>query len=65
MRELGYDAPRLKFGHGLHYRLEAPILAGPKHLIASYHPSRQNTQTGRLTPEMLNDVFGLARSLLN
>lgn len=65
MRELGYDAPRLKFGHGLHYQLDSPAIGGSKHLIASYHPSRQNTQTGRLTPAMLNDVFDLARSLLD
>jgi uracil-DNA glycosylase family 4 len=65
MRELGHDAPRLKFGHGLHYQLDSPAIGGPKHLIASYHPSRQNTQTGRLTPAMLNDVFDLARSLLD
>jgi uracil-DNA glycosylase family 4 len=59
-----YDVPRLKFGHGQHYQLEAPGLGETKHLLASYHPSRQNTQTGRLTPAMLNDVFTLARSLL-
>jgi uracil-DNA glycosylase family 4 len=64
LRDLGYDVPRLKFGHGQHYQLDASALAGPKHLLASYHPSRQNTQTGRLTPAMLNDVFTLARSLL-
>ncbi len=63
MRELGHDAARLKFGHGLHYQFDSSAIGGLKHLIASYHPSRQNTQTGRLTPEMLNDVFDLARSL--
>ncbi|MBN1220162.1 MAG: uracil-DNA glycosylase [Anaerolineae bacterium] len=65
MRELGHEVPRLKFGHGLHYQLNSPIRGGFHHLIASYHPSRQNTQTGRLTPKMLNDVFSLARSLLD
>ncbi len=64
MRDLGFDAPRLKFGHGLHYQLDSPVLGSVKHLIASYHPSRQNTQTGRLTPAMLRQVFALARSLL-
>ena len=34
------------------------------YLLAAYHPSRQNTQTGKLTPEMLDAVFNLARSLL-
>lgn len=61
--EHGYDLPRLKFGHGLHYTLELATHP-PRHLIACYHPSRQNTQTGRLTPAMLDDVFNLARSLL-
>ena len=65
LSDLGYGLPRLKFGHGLFYRLPRPAAAGPKYLIASYHPSRQNTQTGRLTPEMLDHVFVLARSLLD
>jgi uracil-DNA glycosylase family 4 len=74
----GYPASRLKFGHGLHYALRhshpagspphsrgsSHYLGGAKHLIASYHPSRQNTQTGRLTPAMLDEVLGLAKSLL-
>ncbi|MEY3150686.1 MAG: hypothetical protein RLY92_913, partial [Chloroflexota bacterium] len=37
-----------------------PLGAGPL-LIGSYHPSRQNTQTGRLTPAMLEDVLRAAR----
>jgi uracil-DNA glycosylase family 4 len=64
LRDQGYNLPRLKFGHGLHYPLSDTSKVPPRHLIASYHPSRQNTQTGRLTPAMLDDVFGLARSLL-
>ncbi len=63
LRDFGYAVPRLKFGHGLHYLLRSASGAS-KHLIASYHPSRQNTQTGRLTPAMLDEVFALARSLL-
>jgi uracil-DNA glycosylase family 4 len=65
LREVGYDVPRLEFGHGLHYSLDtSPSPREFRHLIASYHPSRQNTQTGRLTPAMLDEVFALARSLL-
>lgn len=34
-------------------------------LLASYHPSRQNTQTGRLTITMFDQIWSTARSLLN
>jgi uracil-DNA glycosylase len=39
------------FAHGAVYRTSAGTI------IASYHPSRQNTNTGRLTPAMLRSVF--------
>lgn len=50
-------APRPKFAHN---RLSDFT---PK-LIACYHPSRQNTNTGKLTEPMLDDVFRQARKLL-
>ena len=55
--ERGVQLPRARFGHGVQV---SPLGAGPL-LIGSYHPSRQNTQTGRLTPDMLADVLHAAR----
>jgi uracil-DNA glycosylase family 4 len=49
---------RPAFAHGAHYS----VPDGP-HVLASYHPSRQNTQTGRLTAPMLESVFARAREL--
>ncbi len=51
--------PRPGFVHGLVVRP-----AGGPVVIASYHPSRQNTNTGRLTPAMLSRVFVHAKALL-
>ena len=52
--------PRPRFAHGVTYRLP-PSPNVPPILIASYHPSRQNTQTGRLTEAMLDRIFRIAR----
>jgi uracil-DNA glycosylase len=52
---------RPRFGHGLTFRPteEKPLL------VASYHPSRQNTQTGRLTWNEWLRVFKKIRKLLD
>ena len=60
LRKQGAALPRLTFHHGACYRLEPPLPT----LVVSYHPSRQNTQTGRLTEEMLDEVFIQIRRLL-
>jgi uracil-DNA glycosylase len=61
LRGLGCDlpAPLPRFGHGV----EVPLANGLT-LIGSYHPSQQNTFTGRLTPAMLDDVFAAARRIV-
>lgn len=48
----------LVFGHGVEYRIP-----GNRWLLASYHPSLQNTNTGKLTAPMMLKVFQRARQL--
>lgn len=69
---IGFDAAwRLLASRGVQVRPKPPFEHGALYrtsdltVIASYHPSRQNTNTGRLTPHMLESVFRLARRELN
>ena len=52
-------SPKPKFGHGVLYTLPWHVT-----LIGSYHPSQQNTFTGKLTRPMFYDVFKRARNVL-
>jgi uracil-DNA glycosylase family 4 len=52
--------PRPQFAHGSAYRLPSG-----QTLMGCYHPSRQNTNTGKLTAPMMDQVFARARTLLS
>jgi uracil-DNA glycosylase family 4 len=55
---LGHAPPRRpRFGH------LAEAAVGPYTMLGSFHPSQQNTFTGKLTPAMLDEVWSRARAL--
>jgi uracil-DNA glycosylase family 4 len=56
----GKHIPRLEFSHGAFYSLGEDL----PWLLASYHPSRQNTQTGRLTEQMFDEIWEKVSLLL-
>ena len=59
LRESGTDLPipRPKFGHAVEVATGGPVV------LCSFHPSQQNTFTGKLTEEMLDQIFFRARQL--
>lgn len=62
LKALGYKQSAFKFAHAAEHAIEGP--QGPLTLINSYHCSRYNTNTGRLTEAMFHDVFAAARARL-
>jgi uracil-DNA glycosylase family 4 len=58
-RQKGLDIPSLAFGHGKVY----PLPNGQT-IITTYHPSQQNTQTGKLTRPMFHQIFKMVRKKL-
>jgi uracil-DNA glycosylase len=70
---IAFDAVLRTYADRMQASIQQPVFAhntasslgdGLPMLVTSYHPSRQNTQTGRLTVEMFDAVWGKVRSLL-
>jgi len=71
LRLKGYEIPSLAFGHGKVYEVLPSNGLSPQSsslkplfLITTYHPSQQNTQTGRLTQPMFQKVFEIIKKRL-
>lgn len=63
LRRFGYRVPRPRpaFGHQVEVELNVPERERNVLLLGCYHPSQQNTFTGRVTESMLDSVFNRAR----
>ena len=59
MRIYSIRNPAWKFGHGALYQMDHATW-----VLCSYHPSQQNTQTGKLTAAMFDEIWTKAKSLL-
>ena len=58
-------SPRPQFAHAAIARLQVGDTKLPPVLVGCYHPSRQNTNTGKLTMEMMVSVFRKARRIID
>jgi uracil-DNA glycosylase family 4 len=64
LKSKGFDIPSLSFGHGRIYLLSLRTQHSELRtitLITTYHPSQQNTQTGKLTRPMFHGIFKLVK----
>jgi uracil-DNA glycosylase family 4 len=67
LRAAGFTVPRPRpaFGHGAEVRIGKPGRPDECLLIGCYHPSQQNTFTGRVTPAMVDSVLTRASTYAN
>lgn len=61
LNNLGHNVPTSKFGHGAEINYEHQGFRYS--IICSYHPSQQNTFTGKLTEDMLDSIFSRAATI--
>lgn len=71
LRLKGFEVPPLSFGHGKAYEIsKGDVVRNPNSrlqtvtLVVTYHPSQQNTQTGKLTKVMFDQVFKMITNRL-
>lgn len=61
-----FTVRNFKFAHGAVYSLSpSSFITHPSSLICSYHPSQQNTLTGKLTVDMFDEIWKKAKDLAN
>ena len=60
LRQQGYSVERRSFVHAGVFKIGDRL----PWMVTSYHPSRQNTQTGRLTSKMFDEIWDCVKDLL-
>ncbi|HSB06291.1 MAG TPA: uracil-DNA glycosylase [Thermodesulfobacteriota bacterium] len=64
LRLKGFEIPSLPFGHGKVYEVSTIKAIRTVTLVLTYHPSQQNTQTGKLTGPMFHQIFDVIKESL-